>query len=93
MDDRHVHEALHGSDQLTLVHASVLVAEFVEHPHAVLDAYGRPWVEQRFAVVALGGALQQFMGIACGISMNGVTNVMAEGECIVYKEFKAGKAK
>ena len=32
------------------------------------------------------------MGIACGMSMNGVTNVMAEGECIVYKEFKAGKA-
>ena len=27
------------------------------------------------------------MGIACGMSMNGVTNVMAEGECIVYKEF------
>ena len=31
------------------------------------------------------------MGIACGMSMNGVTNVMAEGECVVYKEFKAGK--
>ena len=58
VDGRHVDEDLHGAGEFALVHASVVVAEVVEHAHAVLDANGWPSVEQRLADDVLGRQLQ-----------------------------------